>query len=333
MIRAALLWLVLALPVAAQDLPAPQHTSVNDFAHVLSNDDTRIIDQALIALHDQTGVEGTVVTMNSRAQYGGTDGLEPFATRLFNHWGVGDKDRDDGFMVLLLKNDRETRIELGAGYPRSFDPVSTRIIDRTMLPAFRAGDYSRGLREGTLATIDQIARVHAAGEHPQTAPVRAAPPPAPIITEEPEQSWAGYLFSKAILGFFLLAGGLIGLDMLRKIRGRNQCPSCGARDLITMETPVRDPGEDGGWSISQMSVRRSCPKCGWSEEHRVAQPQVVSYAATGAMIGARENALFIDRSSDRRNRGERSERRDRSDNDRGDFGGGSSSGGGGSGRW
>lgn len=332
MIRPALLWLVLALPIAAQDLPAPQYTSVNDFAHVLTNDDSRIIDQALIALHDETGIEGTVVTMDSRAEYGGTDGLEPFASRLFNHWGVGDKTRNDGFMVLLLKGDRETRIELGAGYPRSFDQVAASIISGTMAPAFREGDYSGGLRDGTQAVIARIARVHAAAgaEPAQTVtPPSPAPPPLASAEEPAERSAASRVFSGLITGFFLLIGGLFGWDRLSKFLGRNRCPQCGARDLITIEGPVRDDHGDGSWTFSEMSVRRNCPACGWSEERRTKQPQSITYGPGGVILGT-INHVDHDRSRFHEDRGSRS---DRDSGGGGGFGGGSSSGGGASGRF
>ena len=71
MIRAIVLWVVLALPAAAQSLPDWEYTSINDFAGLLSNDDTRVLDQALIALNKDTGVEGTVVTLDNRASHGG----------------------------------------------------------------------------------------------------------------------------------------------------------------------------------------------------------------------------------------------------------------------
>lgn len=157
----------LSAPARAQSLPDWDYTSVNDFAGLLTNDDTMVIDQALIALHDETGVEGTVVTLNERASHGGTSGLENFATRLFNYWGVGDKRRNDGFMLLVLKDDREARIELGAGYPPSFDRVAGQIMDQIMVPAFRNGDYSGGLRAGTLAVIEKIARPQVAGQPAQ----------------------------------------------------------------------------------------------------------------------------------------------------------------------
>ena len=150
MIRAIVLWVVLALPAAAQSLPDWEYTSINDFAGLLSNDDTRVLDQALIALNKDTGVEGTVVTLDNRASHGGNSGLETFATRLFNYWGVGDKRTNDGFMMLILRDDREARIELGAGYPAAFDDTAQDIMDDIILPEFRGGDYSTGLRKGTL---------------------------------------------------------------------------------------------------------------------------------------------------------------------------------------
>ncbi|MFV0410355.1 MAG: TPM domain-containing protein [Paracoccus sp. (in: a-proteobacteria)] len=157
----------LSAPARAQSLPDWDYTSVNDFAGLLTNDDTMVIDQALIALHDATGVEGTVVTLNEQASHGGPSGMEDFATRLFNYWGVGDNRRNDGFMLLVLKDDREARIELGAGYPTSFDRVAGQIMDQIMVPAFRNGDYSGGLRSGTLAVIEKIARPQAAGQPAQ----------------------------------------------------------------------------------------------------------------------------------------------------------------------
>ena len=64
MMRAGLIWLSLSLPLAAQDLPEWDHTSINDFAALLSDADTQALDQALIALNHDTGVEGTVVTLD-----------------------------------------------------------------------------------------------------------------------------------------------------------------------------------------------------------------------------------------------------------------------------
>ena len=249
MIRAILLWLALALPLAAQDLPDWQHTSINDFAGLLTNEDTQVLDQALIALHAETGVEGTVVTLQDRARYGGSDGLEAFATRLFNHWGVGDRTRNDGFMVLVLKDDREARIELGAGYPAAADSIARAIMDRTVLPQFRQGDLSRGLREGTLDVIQEIARPHAAGQ-----PLKV----------EGGSSWLARLMPVAVLGFI----GFVALQMARGLfRRRQPCPTCGGGGLVEDSTVETETLPDGSQATRRVSYRR-CPTCGWTSPPR-----------------------------------------------------------------
>ena len=336
MIRVAILWLVLALPLAAQDLPEPMHTSVNDYAGVLNNADIRALDQALIALNQQTGVEGTVVTMTDRARYGGSDGLAPFATRLFNHWGVGDAARNDGFMVLLLVDDREARIELGAGYPAHFNQIATRIVETKMVPHFRAGNYSAGMRAGTEAAITQIARPHVSAEAVETVAPDLAPAPTPkgafnptqIIADLKKESWLSKVFPYLFGGLFLLIGGYLATSLLRPVLSRNKCPSCGARGVISIETPISQPVSDGSGSVLRSELTRSCPHCGWSQKVQQTTRTFSTYSTSGAFLGAAGRGSDRDRD------------RYRSDRDRGGrggggggFGGGSSSGGGGSGKW
>ena len=248
MIRAALIWLLTAWPLAAQDLPDWQNTSINDFAGLLSGDDTRTLDQALIALHDQTGIEGTVVTLTDRARYGGTDGLEPFATRLFNHWGVGDADRNDGFMLLVLSQDREARIELGAGYPGAADTLAGDIMNRDILPAFRNGRMSDGIREGTLAVIDRIARPSAEGQ----------------TIGAPSRGFGDWMPGLVGIAIFGMVGWGIARNVIRRIRQANRpCPNCGGRGLVEEVEPVTGT-DTAGKTVPRQSVWTRCPTCGWS---------------------------------------------------------------------
>lgn len=256
MIRAALIWLALALPLAAQDLPDWTATSINDFAQLLTNDDTRVIDQALIALHDETGVQGTVVTLEDRARYGGTDGLEPFATRLFNDWGVGEAERNDGFMLLVLRDDREVRIELGAGYPGAANGAAQAIIDRTILPEFRAGRMSQGIRDGTLAIISDIAR-------PNAAAMGFDGPSQP-------RDRGGWLLPLGVFGFF----GFVAFNILRNIwrriqLGRQPCPNCGGAGLVQESEIIQPP--DGKGRASQVIWTR-CPRCNWTSPRSEGRP-------------------------------------------------------------
>lgn len=247
------------LPAHAQALPDWQATTVNDLALVLTPQDAQAVDRALAQLQRDSGVQGTLVTLPDRARHGG-EALEPFATRLFNHWGVGDASRNDGFMLLFLRDDREARIELGRGYPVESDIIAQDIMSRVMLPAFRRGEYSAGLREGTLAVIDHIARPHAAGQPPLPAPGR-------------QGGWKG-------LAGFLAAVAAI-LAVRRHAQGRrNRCPHCGAA-LVASDTPLREDRPDGGWRTTHATRRRDCPACGWSQERRIALPVITHYDREG----------------------------------------------------
>ncbi len=292
----ALLWLVALAPAHAQGLPEWQSLHVNDFAGLLAPEDAKALDAALAALREQTGIEGTVVTLPDRARHGGTDGLEPFATRLFNHWGVGDAARNDGFMVLVLAQDREARIELGRGYENDADILAQDIMRNTMLPAFRDGRMSQGIREGTLAVIDLIARPVAAGQ-PLAMPRRS--------------------LMDRILPFLFGAAGLAILGAAaRQAWRRNRCPQCGRRGLETQVAPLETPLPEGGHMVSQDNVTRRCPACGWSETRQRLRPQTVWYGPTGTVLRSEPTPGY--RSAARGSSG---------------FGGGSSRGGGASGRW
>ncbi|WP_246184855.1 TPM domain-containing protein [Paracoccus aestuariivivens] len=294
----ALLILLLPLSALAQDLPKPLSTEVSDYAQIIAPDDEAAISRALTELRNTTGVQGTVVTLEDRAQYGGSDGLETFATRLFNHWGVGDASRNDGFMILVLAEDREARIELGAGYPNDTDIRAQDIMRGTMLPAFREHRLSKGTRDGTEAVINLIARPHAAG----------LPPP-----EASHRNLIDRAMGLIFFGAFAAIFGMIGLKHWR----RRHCPQCGKGGLETTREPNRLPAEHGSYTVSDTRMTKSCPHCGWSETRLLPLPQRISYGPDNRELRRERNPAY----------------RNRSSGGGSGFGGGSSRGGGASGRW
>ncbi|SMO58129.1 TPM domain-containing protein [Paracoccus laeviglucosivorans] len=290
------LTLGLAVQAVAQDLPEWRSTTVNDFAGLLTADDARVLERALTDLRDQTGVQGTVVTLTDRARYGGTDGLEPFATRLFNHWGVGDAARNDGFMLLVLSANREARIELGRGYSPEADILAQDIMRGTLLPAMRKDQASAGIRQTTDDIIRLIARPVAAGN--------------PVTARESSRDWTG-LAAFAAFGAILLA-------IARKAWRRRRCPQCNRSGVTTQRTPERQPLPDGGHMVAAQQITRHCPHCGWQESRSGALPRIAYYGAAGEL-------LRQERNRDYRGPGPHG--------GGGGFGGGSSRGGGASGRW
>ncbi len=179
----------LAPGVAAQTYPDYAEIYVNDFADLLPDGAEEEIRADLKALSDEAGIEFTVVTINTMRDFGHTGAIEPFATALFNHWGVGNAERNDGVMMLVSRFDREMRIEVGAGYGRAKDAPMKRIIETVIIPQFRSDNYATGIALGVDAVIRDL----------------TAHQPAKADLPLPTKIW------NAIKRFFIALGGWIYL--------------------------------------------------------------------------------------------------------------------------
>ena len=145
---------LIAFPIQAQtSYPQYSEIYVNDFADLLSTQQEAEIRGHLESLRAQHGIEFTVVTIKTMSDYGYVGAIEPFATGLFNHWGVGDRDRNDGVMMLVSRYDREMRIEVGSGYGLAKNAPMKRIIDSTIIPEFKKDNYATGIAKGVDAVI------------------------------------------------------------------------------------------------------------------------------------------------------------------------------------
>ncbi|TCO72430.1 TPM domain-containing protein [Rhodovulum euryhalinum] len=267
---AALPILILAaVPAGAQsgNWPALDDLYVNDHATIIDAATEDRLRATLAALKDETGVEMTVLTIPRRADYGAWNNIESFATALFNAWGVGDADRDDGILVLVAHRDREMRLELGAGYPAEWDRVARAVVDDSFLPDFGADRYAQGIETGTAATIARIARPHAAGTAPGTSGGGGG---------------AGLLPPLLFAAFVAAA---VFRRRLSSLRDRlRRCPDCGHRGLRVTREEVRpataaEPGE--GRAVT------SCPACG----HRDEKPYAInrSSGSQGRFGGGRSS--------------------------------------------
>src|SRR5262252_8904892 len=154
--------------------PNAKDLYVNDFANLLTAKDAITIRTALAKLRDGAGVQAVVVTIRSIHGYGtGDQTIESFATNLFNKWGIGDRQRNDGVLILVAVKDRKVRIELGSGYGKSYNEQMQGVINQQMLPHFRMKNYSRGVLEGTSSVVRILS---------QPGPtVISQPTPAPTI--------------------------------------------------------------------------------------------------------------------------------------------------------
>lgn len=210
---------LLAFPFAAfaQDLPAPLSDTVSDYADILPAETEAALTQTLIAARKETGVQIVVVTMAHTADYGGAgQSIETYAKTLFNAWGVGDKERDDGIMVLVARDDGAMRIALGDGFGPVFDGAAQRVIDSVMLPEFRQGKFEAGIVVGASGVIDRLARPFASNNPP--------PPESFDWTALGDMGVFGVILMGAAL---FVARRVIG-DQIARFR---TCPQCGGRGM------------------------------------------------------------------------------------------------------
>ena len=150
----AVLWLALialAAPAAAQTFP-PLTGRVVDQAGLLRPEQALDLTSKLETLQAQTGRQLVVATVKSLE--GRT--IEDYGYRLGRTWGVGQKGKDDGVILLVAPNEKKVRIETGYG-ARVFltDAVSSVIIRESILPKFKAGDMAGGIMAGA----DQIIKM------------------------------------------------------------------------------------------------------------------------------------------------------------------------------
>jgi uncharacterized protein len=146
-----LLWLcamLFTLRLSAQNIPAPMSPPrlVNDFAGVLGAEQVSALEQKLLAYNDSTSSEVTVVTLSTIDG----DDVTRFAIQLGEEWGVGKKGRDNGVVVLVVVDDRLAAIATGYGMEGAITDADTYTIrERYMNPAFRQGNFYKGLDDAT----------------------------------------------------------------------------------------------------------------------------------------------------------------------------------------
>mgnify|MGYP000291173923 CR=1 FL=1 len=135
----------------AQELDFPELTGrVVDEADLLDQTTESRLSERLAA-HEAATTEQLVVATLPDLQ-GVT--IEEYGYQLGRHWGIGQEEKDNGALLIVAPNERKVRIEVGYGLEgRLTDAQSSVIINQTLTPAFREGDYARGISEGVEAMI------------------------------------------------------------------------------------------------------------------------------------------------------------------------------------
>jgi len=184
---------------AAADVAVPPLTGrVVDLTSTLSSDQIASLDKTLKDFEDRKGTQIAVLIVPTTAP----ETIEQYSLRVVEQWKLGRKKVDDGALLIVAKNDRTLRIEVGYGLEGVLnDATARRIIDEIITPKFRSGDFDGGIADG----VDRILRV-----------VDGEPLPAPKSRPDTSASFdnLGELLPVIIIGALVVGG------ILRAMLGR-----------------------------------------------------------------------------------------------------------------
>lgn len=368
--RAVILALILLLTFGAaaqaqNGYPLPEELYVNDFAGLLTEETANAIRTHLQDLQAERGIEMTVVTIGSIHDYNTGDySIESFATNLFNTWGIGNPQLNNGVLILVAVADRQMRIEVGSGYGSRMNDDMQGVINEFMLPAFRQGDYNGGIYLGTRAVIYQITEEWPADLLPEVTNDTQEIINRANSTSSGANSGAGdAAVPLAVGGAAAAGGGFFALQRFMRRRPR-KCPSCGypmvrldeaADDAYLTEGQKREEQlqsvDYDVWECTNCLTRTqfhyrnwlsgygNCPSC----HHRTLQTRsTVLIPATYTSTGTRQTTKTCHHCTYRdqftsvipmKERSSSSSSSRSSSRSRSSFSGGKSSGGGASGKW
>jgi len=164
--------------------------------------------------------------------------IEDYGYRLGRAWGIGDKDRDDGVLLIVAPNDREVRIEVGYGLEGVLtDALSSQIIQETILPAFRNGQMTQGISNGA-AQISRVIIQSGEGK-PQAVP-------SEVVTQPAINQTGGYdLVSIALTILAVLCYGFPLRGLANWLHTRRDAAY--AAELITVAKAARGNRFGGPW--------------------------------------------------------------------------------------
>lgn len=183
------------MAVNAEQVVPNLEQRVTDLTATLSVQQRTALEQRLQTFEQQKGSQIAVLIVASTQP----EDIAQYAIRVVEQWRLGRKGVDDGILILLAKDDRVTRIEVGYGLEGVVsDVLAKRIIDDIMIPHFRQGDYAGGINAGVDSLIGLI----------QGEPLPA--PAAPRAMDDRLNQYFSFLFLLAIAG-----GGI-----LRAVLGR-----------------------------------------------------------------------------------------------------------------
>jgi uncharacterized protein len=198
-----LLLTLIVTPARPDTLPVPALTGrVVDQANILNSSEESRLTAKLKGFEDKTSIQLVVVTLSSLQGRP----IEDWGLALGRSWGIGQKGKDNGALLVVAPNDRELRIEVGYGLEGTLpDATADSIIRNVIVPRFKAGDMAGGISDGVNAIISALT-----GSGEDFTPSRQQ------AVGQTASQWIPFLFP---IGFFLIVV-LVSQFRERKRSGR-----------------------------------------------------------------------------------------------------------------
>jgi len=324
LISAVIFFILLFILIACSHQPTllelPEFSSfVNDYTGTIDPVWLNKTEYLAAKLEEETGCEVAVAVIET------IDGvsIEEYASKLFEKWGIGKKDQDNGLLFLVALDERELRIEVGYGLEGVITDLEAKyIINNVIIPEFKDNDFGRGIHNGVAAISNKIYRDL---RLPEISYSRS-------ISSTSKKSSDGFPLSSILTIIIIViatvlplsvVGLLVGINFIRYYRRNHRCPKCGKIGLATIRKVLINPTYE---YPGRVHLKTTCKYCGFQEESTKNIPRrskSVSGSISSSFTTTHDSGNFGSSNSDFSSSG----------SSFGGFGGGSSGGAGASGHW
>lgn len=148
-----ILLVVIGNRIFAQQFPPKSNTLVTDYTNTLSADNKAQLENKLIAFNDSTSTQIAVVMIKSVSSYD----IAQYGAGLGRNWGIGQKGKNNGILILVAMEDHKVTIQTGYGTEGAVpDAVTNQIINNQITPTFKQGDYYGGLDAATTSLMQYM---------------------------------------------------------------------------------------------------------------------------------------------------------------------------------
>jgi uncharacterized protein len=159
--------LLMGLMAFSQQLPPKSNTLVTDFTNTLSGEERQLLERKLVTFNDSTSTQIAVVIIKSVGQYD----INDYGQKLGRAWGIGQKGKNNGILVLVAMGDRKVAIQTGYGAEGAVpDVITSEIIQNDIKPRFKQNDYYGGLNTATDDLMKYMKGEYKGAKKPQQQP-------------------------------------------------------------------------------------------------------------------------------------------------------------------